>query len=310
MNIVLSVTIPVFLVISVGYITVWYGFMNNKHIDGLWKFSQGFAIPCLLFKAIWQLDLGNDFNSPVLPAYYVGSLVNFLLGYLGAKLIFNRSIEDSISIGFTAMFANAVLLGLAINGRAYGLESIPSAYAIIAIHAPFCYLIGITAMEIAKSENLKIKELILNVSKAIFKNSLMIGIGLGFVANFLGLSIPSFASDTLDLIVRAALPAALFGLGGVLVRYNPRGDLKLIAYLCVISLIIHPLITMTIAKSIFALPPEAFYPAIITAAMAPGMNAYMFANLYGKAKQIAASTVLVGTIFSVLTVSIWLLILG
>ena len=262
MTIVLSVTIPVFLVISVGYIAVWHGFMNDKHVDGLWKFAQGFAIPCLLFKAIWQLDLGNDFNSPVLPAYYAGSLVNFLLGGLGAKLIFNRSIEDSISIGFTAMFANAVLLGLAINGRAYGLESIPSAYAIIAIHAPFCYLIGITAMEIAKSENLKIKELILNVSKAIFKNSLMIGIGLGFVANFLNLSLPSFASDTLDLIVLAALPAALFGLGGVLVRYNPRGDLKLIAYLCVISLIIHPLITMTVAKNIFALPPETFLSLI------------------------------------------------
>ena len=117
-------------------------------------------------------------------------------------------------------------------------------------------------------------------------------------------------SYTLDLIVRAALPAALFGLGGVLVRYNPRGDLKLIAYLCVISLIIHPLVTMTVARNIFALPPETFYPAIITAAMAPGMNAYMFANMYGKAKQIAASTVLVGTIFSVFTVSIWLLILG
>ena len=159
MSIVLSVTIPVFIVIAIGYIAVWRGFMNDQHIDGLWKFAQGFAIPCLLFKAIWQLDLGNDFNSPILPAYYSGSLVNFLLGYFGAKLIFKRSVQDSISIGFTAMFANAVLLGLAINGRAYGLESIPSAYAIIAIHAPFCYLIGITAMEIAKSEKLKIKEL-------------------------------------------------------------------------------------------------------------------------------------------------------
>jgi hypothetical protein len=44
--------------------------------------------------------------------------------------------------------------------------------------------------------------------------------------------------------------------------------------------------------------------------MAPGMNAFMFANLYGKAKQIAASTVLAGTIISVLTVSGWLLLLN
>ena len=188
--------------------------IHDQHIDGLWKFAQGFAIPCLLFKAIWQLDLGNDFNSPILPAYYSGSLMNFLLGYFGAKLIFKRSIQDSISIGFTAMFANAVLLGLAINGRAYGLESIPSAYAIIAIHAPFCYLIGITAMEIAKSDKLKIKELFLSVSKAIFKNSLMIGISLGFVANFYGFIITkSFVSDTLDLIVTSRFTSSIVWAG-------------------------------------------------------------------------------------------------
>jgi malonate transporter len=44
--------------------------------------------------------------------------------------------------------------------------------------------------------------------------------------------------------------------------------------------------------------------------MAPGMNAFMFANMYGNAKQIAASTVLVGTVLSVFTVSLWLLILN
>ena len=80
MNIVLSVTLPVFIIILIGYAAVCRGFMDNQHIDGLWKFTQGFAIPCLLFKAIWQLDLVNDFNSPILPAYYFGSLINFLLG--------------------------------------------------------------------------------------------------------------------------------------------------------------------------------------------------------------------------------------
>lgn len=310
MNIVLSVTLPVFIVILVGYTAVWRGFMNNQHIDGLWKFTQGFAIPCLLFKAIWQLDLINDFNSPILPAYYFGSLVNFLLGFFGAKFIFKRSSEDSISIGFTAMFANAVLLGLAINERAYGLDNISSAFAIIAIHAPFCYLIGITAMEIAKSKNLVIKDLIITVSKAMFKNALMIGISLGFVANFIDLSAPKAFSDALDLIVLAALPSALFGLGGVLARYNPKGDLRLIIYLCFLSLIVHPIVTMIISSKLFKLSPEYIYPAVITAAMAPGMNAFMFANIYGKAKQIAASTVLIGTIISVFTVSGWLLILS
>ena len=143
-----------------------------------------------------------------------------------------------------------------------------------------------------------------------FKNALMIGIGLGFVANLIELKLPNAFYDALDLIVLAALPAVLFGLGGVLARYNPKGDFRLIAYLCFLSLIIHPIITMLTSVSLFNLSPEYIYPAVITAAMAPGMNAFMFANLYGKAKQIAASTVLAGTIISVLTVSGWLLLLN
>ena len=310
MNIVLSVTLPVFIIIFIGYFAVWRGFMDNQHIDGLWKFTQGFAIPCLLFKAIWQLDLGSDINSPILPSYYIGSLINFIFGFFGASLIFKRSLEDSISIGFTAMFANAVLLGLAINERAYGLENISSAFAIIAIHAPFCYLIGITTMEIVKSKNLVMKDLIITVCSAMFKNALMIGIGFGFIANLIDLKLPNAFSDALDLIVMAALPAALFGLGGVLARYNPRGDFRLIVYLCFLSLIVHPVVTLLASTTVFKLSAEFVYPAVITAAMAPGMNAFMFANIYGNARQIAASTVLAGTIISIFTVSGWLLLLS
>jgi malonate transporter and related proteins len=44
--------------------------------------------------------------------------------------------------------------------------------------------------------------------------------------------------------------------------------------------------------------------------MAPGVNAYVFANMYGTAKRVAASSVLLGTAGSILTVWIWLTALG
>ena len=61
----------------------------------------------------------------------------------------------------------------------------------------------------------------------------MIGIGLGFAVNLTGLPIPAVIDDALDLMIRAALPAALFGLGGVLYRYKPEGDTGVIAMICV-----------------------------------------------------------------------------
>ena len=46
--------------------------------------------------------------------------------------------------------------------------------------------------------------------------------------------------------------------------------------------------------------------AVLTAAMAPGVNAYVFANMYGRAKRVAASSVLAATSLSVLTAWFWL----
>jgi predicted permease len=43
--------------------------------------------------------------------------------------------------------------------------------------------------------------------------------------------------------------------------------------------------------------------------MAPGVNAYLFANMYGAARRVAASAVLIGTAATVLTASGWLLLL-
>jgi hypothetical protein len=46
------------------------------------------------------------------------------------------------------------------------------------------------------------------------------------------------------------------------------------------------------------------------ASMAPGVNAYVFANMYGTAKRTAATAVLVGTAASILSVWGWLWVLG
>ena len=57
------------------------------------------------------------------------------------------------------------------------------------------------------------------------------------------------------------------------------------------------------------LPQDIFRSGIITAAMAPGVNSYVFANMYGRAKRVAASSVLIGTAGSILTVWMWLTLL-
>jgi predicted permease len=111
------------------------------------------------------------------------------------------------------------------------------------------------------------------------------------------------------MVIAAALPAALFGLGGVLHRYRPEGDLRAIAVLSAVSLGLHPTITWFLATQVFDLDTPALRSAVLTAAMAPGVNAYVFANLYGVAKRVAASTVLIATGLSIASTWVWLQVL-
>jgi hypothetical protein len=141
-----------------------------------------------------------------------------------------------------------------------------------------------------------------------FQNALIIGIALGFVVNFSDINLPIALTDALDMVVRAALPAALFGMGGVLFKYRPDGDLRTIGYVCGISLLLHPVIVWFLG-SYYDLSSSAFRSAVITAAMPTGVNGYVFANMYGRARRVAASSVLLGTALSIFTISLWLLIL-
>jgi hypothetical protein len=227
----------------------------------------------------------------------------------GARALFGRPWQDSVAIGFACLFANTVLLGLPIMERAYGPDSLGPNFAIVALHAAFCYLLGITAMEIVRADSNSPLRMVRTVGLAMFRNPLMIGVGLGFVVNLTGLPMPGVLTEAINLMIRAALPAALFGLGGVLYRYKPEGDAKVIAFICVMSLIVHPAIAYGMGGQVLALSEEQMRSVVITAAMAPGVNTYIFANMYGAARRVAASSVLIGTALTVLTASIWLAVL-
>lgn len=309
MQALIDVILPVFLVVAAGYGVVWRRWMSEPAIDGLMKFAQGFAIPVMLFLALWRLDLSQVFDWRLLTAYYAGGITGFLAGLFGARYLFNRDWEDAVAVGFVGLFSNAVLLGLAITERAYGPEALAGNYAIVSLNAPVCYLIGVVTMEGVRARGAGLGTTAARVVKGMASNPLVIGLGLGALANVTQAPLPGALTDALGLLGRAGLPAALFALGGILYRYRPEGDLRLIAYMVAIALVLHPAITWGMGR-LLAVEGGHFRSGVVTAAMAPGVNAYLFANMYGRAKRVAASTVLVATVLCILTAWGWMTLLG
>ena len=312
MSALLDVILPVFLVIGFGWIATARRIMSDAAVDGVMRFAQSFALPVLLFKNVAALDLGAAFQPGLLLSFYIGAFSGFAFGFVGARVVFKRALTDSVAIAFACTFSNSLLLGVPITERAYGAGALAGNFAIISIHAPLIYGAGIVAMEWARSRDAggqSARVVLVQVLRAVLTQPLVVGIACGFAVNLSGLAQPEFFAAAVEMVARAGLPAALFGLGGVLWRYKPEGDKGAIAMVVFASLILHPMISYSLGRFGFGLGVDALRSLTLTAAMAPGVNAYMFAHMYGVGKRVSASAVLVATGLSIFTTWGWLHIL-
>jgi malonate transporter and related proteins len=307
----LDVILPVFLVIGFGYAMARARLFDDHAVDGVMRFAQNFALPCLLFRSVATLDLRLAYDPGLMLSFYIGALSGFAAGFLGARLVFRRPLPDAVAIGFACLFSNSLLLGVPITERAYGADALAGNFAIISVHSPLFYGVGILAMEMVRSRGKGLSAFAVGrqVIRAILSQPLVIGIICGFAVNLSGIPFPALAMSAVNMMATAAIPAALFGLGGVLLRYRPEGDRGTIAMICFISLILHPGLTYLLGRFVFALDTDGLRSAVVTASMAPGVNAYVFANLYGVAKRVNASAVLIATALSIGTIWGWLHIL-
>jgi len=307
---ILQIVLPVFLVIGTGYLAAYLTLFTAEQSGALMRFATQVAIPCLLFLAISRLDLQAEFRLTVLAPFFIGALISFALTAAGAWFIFGHKPGFCIAIGFAGMFSNLVLIGLSIVELAFGVEALKPAFAIVALHAPFCYIIGITAMEISRADGVGFVATLKAVIKQVFSNAITMGLLLGIIANLLNFTPPEAVTTALELIARAALPVALFALGAVLVKYKISTSVGEISLISFNMLILHPVIAYVLGRYVFGLTDDLLKVVVLMAAMPPGMNAYAFADLYDRAKGIAASSVLVSTALSVISISLWLILLS
>ena len=100
----------------------------------------------------------------------------------------------------------------------------------------------------------------------------------------------------------------MFALGGTLTRYALKASVGEAASISAMSLLLHPGISYIVCR-LLGVPDHLTDAAVLMAAMAPGVNSYLFASMYDRGQGTAASTVLLGTGVSILSVSAWLWLL-
>ena len=227
-----------------------------------------------------------------------------------SRVIWKRRPGEAVAVGFCAFFPNAVMLGIPISDRAFGDAAMGAVFGIIAFHSMYNWFMGFVTMEAVRRDS---DSVLSDFSKAFtttFRNPLMVGLMLGMAANLISLPMPTVGQDALDMMSGAALPVALFALGGVLTRYNIKAEISEALMVSVFSLLLHPAIAWFITAVIFELDLIYVQATVLIAAMPTGINSYIFATVYNRAVGTAASTVIIATILSLGTITGWLWFLG
>lgn len=307
---VLNVVAPVFAIVLTGYLAVRLKAYPASGVGGLISFVNNFATPVLLFRAMLAIDFSTALNASLITSFYFGAVVVFALGILVARKGFAQRPGQAVASGFAAMFTNTVLLGLPIIQRAYGADALQTIYTIIGLHAPMLLTLGMVTMELARRDGKSLGGALKKAAWRSLTNPLLIGIVLGLVGNLAGLRLIEAADAFTLMMSQAVLPAALFGLGGALNSYRVRESWPLALSLSLFKLMVHPAIAWVLLVPVLGIDPHVARYVVVLAGMPAGINVYVFATSYQRSEDVAASTILLTTILSILTVSFWLYLLG
>lgn len=307
---ILNVVAPVFALVATGFLAVRFKLYPASGVGGLIAFVNNFATPCLLFRAMLSVDFEAAFNLTVITPFYIGAVSVFFIGIILARTFFKSTPGEAVSIAFAGTFTNTVLLGIPIIQRAYGDDASPVIFSIIGVHVAILFTFGMLTMEMSRREGAPLASALKKGGKSLVTSPLLIGVVLGLLGNFFGLTLIEPVDAFTLMMAQAVLPAALFGLGGALNAYRIRDNWEPAVTMSVFKLFLHPAIAWVLLVPVLKVDPEIARYVVVLAAMPSGINVYIFATNYNRAVDVAANTILITTVGSVFSVSLWLFLMS
>jgi predicted permease len=303
----LTVVLPIFALIMAGYACRKLGVLGPNATTELNRFVVCLALPALLFDIMAHTTWAAFYQPGFIATFAVSSGLIFALTVM-ARLRQARPLADSSIDGLNAGYANTGFIGFPLCLIVFGKDSLaPTAIATI-LTACILFAVAIVLIEIDLQGEARPARLALKVGTSLIKNPLLVAPVLGSVVAAVGIALPDSVETFFRLLGDAASPCALVTLGLFLARDNPAAVRQSGAALLFVALklLAQPAIAWALAALVFGLPPVLTHVAVLLAALPTGAGPFMLAEFYGREAAVTARAILISTIGSLLTVSIYL----
>lgn len=302
----LNVTIPIFLMILFGYILRRIGFLDEEFVRIANKYVFVIALPVMLFRDIAASDVRQDMNMKFFLFCMLVTILMFFLVWGIAVL----TLKDKTMTGAFAQAGargSAAVLGVAFVENICGEVGMTPLMIVAAV--PFFNILSVIILVFhANSTENKDYGRIKRAGINIIKNPIIIGIVLGLLVSLLKMPIPTIANRTLGYISQTATPIALLAVGAGFDRKQAITKLKPALAASFIKLIGLPMLFLPLAYKIGFAPSE-MVAILIMLASPTTVSCYVMAKNMNNDEVLTSNVIVLTTLLSSVTLTIWIFIL-
>lgn len=302
----LNATIPVFLVMVIGYIIKQLGIIDEPFTETLNKFNYKITLPVLLFKDIAESDFYAVWDTKYVLYCFISTLVSIAAIFIGAGLFYKN--KDRLGEFIQASYrSSAAVLGIAFIQNIYGSSGMAPLMIIGTVPLYNVAAVLILSFTGPNAHGMDKASVIKSV-RSIITNPIIIGIALGMIASSQRIVFPFIVSKTMGNLSVLATPLALLGLGA---GFEGRKALKQIPptiAASVLKLVILPALFLPLAIHM-GFTHEKLVAILIMLGSPTTVSCYIMSKNMGHEGTLTSSVVVATTFLSSVTLTAWLFVL-
>ena len=297
---VLGAVLPVFGLVASGYLAGRFRIVSQASSHALNQFVYAFALPAMLFIAVYRGTLEEILSGYFLLAVIGATLGTAAVGFLVSHFAHAPPAESTLR-ALNASFANTGYLGIPLVTVAYGERAaLPAALATVATNI-VSFALAIVCLELFVNRR---KGGLRRAATGVVMSPLIWPIGLAILLVALGVKVPLPAERFAVLLAGAAGPCALFAIGLFVSQLSIRAGAAASWQSTLLKLVLHPVLMALLAFWLLPIDPFWAKVAVVCAALPLGATAFVLSQRYKLLEAETSTGAVISTLVSVVTVSL------
>lgn len=303
----INVTMPIFLVMVIGYILKQIGMLNDNFVTVANKFNFKVTLPFMLFKDIAGVDIKAVFDIKYVLFCAIVSTICFWVVWGTAKLLVR---DKTIRGAFvqSSFRGSAAVMGLAFIQNIYGSSAMGPLMIVSAVPLYNIFSVIVLTFEANDSTGIDKKAKIRQAGINICKNPIILSILAGLIVGLLGIQFPTLVNKTVSNVAQMATPLALITIGA---GFEGRKALTKIAptmAASMIKLVLQPLVFLPVAAWM-GFSGEKMIAILIMLASPTTPSCYIMAKSMNNDEVLTASVIVTTTLMAAFTLTGWIFLL-